>query len=345
MSTIYAGLPCFDSKYELFHLDLPCRADGSIEPGDIRLPSQPLLHLSDVEKLHNFLTRDLCTPVLDQLAPHLYMIATPSSSHISPLHFQKVKNRRIIITEDPKLHLVWYHDRIFVKPLPAYLLSYNFWESYLCGKTSPLQSERRNIAQAARGLLRSYYFLIQYQSDFRIAQSDELQLVPQSATWQSFCDFISSFGELDDQTVAPRYHYGDLRLSRLNYLVKIFLISYSYQEVNWSYSEYFARFYGPLLFIFGVLSVVLSAMQVCLAVEQLHPRQWASLYSACTWFSIAVLCMLAAVLCWMLGLVILKPLNELAYTIKVQAWKHPSLKITSITGNRSRKPSIARIGV
>ena len=292
------------------------------------LPSQPRIRLEDIDALTTFLRQDLCTPVLDRLAPHLYMISTPSGSNISPLHYQKIKSRQVIITEDPRLHLVWYHDRIFVKPLPAYLLSHTFWERYLCrdnsatAAVSPLQAtERQRLANAARGLLRTYFYLIRHESDFRIAQHEELQLVPKGVTWERFCDFSSAFHEIGDQDVAERYHYGELRLSRLNYLVKIFMIGRDYQEVNWQYSEYFARFYGPLLFIFGVLSVLLSAMQVGLAVEQLQSHHWTAMYKVYRWFSVAILCALAGVLTWLVGVALWRPFDELAYTVKMKNWR------------------------
>ena len=326
-----ASAPPFSLASQLDPLQLEVLNRGTIDTGSKHLPSQPRIKLGDLDTLQDFLSRDLCTPVLDRLSPHLYMISTPSSSHISPLHSQKVKNRRIIPAEDPKLHLVWYHDRIFVKPLPAYLLSYNFWDFYLCRDTSPLMNKRPHLAKAALGLLRTYRHLIQHESDLRIAQHEDLQLVPKAVTWEQFCEFSAFFSKIEDENVAPRYRYGDLRLSRLNYLVKLFFVSSSYQDVNWQYSEYFARFYGPLLFMFGVLSVLLSAMQVSLAVEQLEPQHWSSMYRVCRWFSVATLCILASVLGWLVGLVILKPLTELAYTVRLKSreWKSSKGTMTS----------------
>ena len=43
-----------------------------------------------------------------------------SSADISPLHRQRVKGRAVIVTEDPKLYLVWFYDHIFIKPLPGF---------------------------------------------------------------------------------------------------------------------------------------------------------------------------------------------------------------------------------
>ncbi|KAL8789667.1 MAG: hypothetical protein Q9195_006720 [Heterodermia aff. obscurata] len=340
--------PPFSLASQLHTLTLD---DGTPLAGSKHLPSQPRIKLADIDALKNFLQQDLCTPVLDRLAPHLYMISTPSGSNISPLHYQRVKSRQIILTEDPRLHLVWYHDRIFVKPLPTYLLSYSFWERYLCNDNaataaaaSPFQAtERQRLANAARGLLRTYFYLIRHESDFRIAQHEELQLVPKDVTWERFCDFSTAFNEIWDQDVAERYHYGELRLSRLNYLVKLFLIGRDYQEVNWQYSEYFARYYGPLLFVFGVLSVLLSAMQVGLAVEQLQSHHWTAMYRVYRWFSVAILCALGAVLAWLIGLALLRPFDELAYTVKMKSWKRskgntalPSLQSGQASGNQMR---------
>jgi hypothetical protein len=45
-----------------------------------------------------------------------------------------MKRREIVVTEDPRLHLVWIYDRVFIKPLPKYLLSHDFWQIYLLSR-------------------------------------------------------------------------------------------------------------------------------------------------------------------------------------------------------------------
>ena len=290
------------------------------------LPSQPQLRLQDADHLKAFLAQDLLTPELDGLAPRLWLISTPESSNINPLHYQRVKNREIILAEDPRLHLIWYHERIYLKPLPAYLLSHAFWQGYLSSSPittshSSLGSERPTLERAALGFLRTYCHLIQHESDLRIAQQEHLQLIPPSVTWKQFSSLVAALRQsIEDQHVAPRYHYGEIRLSRLNFLVKVFLFRRNYQEVNPQYAEYFAQFYGPLLFIFGFLSVLLSAMQVSLGVEQLAPRDWQRLYGTCRWFSIVSLVTLAVVLGWLVGLVIVRLLIELWYALRFQ-WR------------------------
>ncbi|KAI9742515.1 MAG: hypothetical protein M1835_003060, partial [Candelina submexicana] len=62
--------------------------------------------------------KEFLTADLDKLAPYLWLIATQSSQHISPLHEQVLKGRQIVITEKPELHLVWTDGRIFIKPIP-----------------------------------------------------------------------------------------------------------------------------------------------------------------------------------------------------------------------------------
>lgn len=41
-------------------------------------------------------------------------------------------NRAIVITERADEHLVWHEHRIFIKPMPAFLLCHSFWETHLC---------------------------------------------------------------------------------------------------------------------------------------------------------------------------------------------------------------------
>ncbi|EDN97567.1 hypothetical protein SS1G_12419 [Sclerotinia sclerotiorum 1980 UF-70] len=220
------------------------------------------------------------------------------SKSISPLHRQKVKGRDIVITEDPRLHLVWYHDRIFIKPLPKYLLSHYFWEAYLCinRHSSP---EQITLQKAVLGYLRTYIYLIKYESDFRIAIDDKLQLIPPDITFLKFCDFIASLENLPDIDVSGRYAYGEIRLTRLNLYSKIFLKKFSFHRVRTQYSDYFASFYGPLLFVFAIVSVVLSAMQVSMAINFDVTKQWKSFEQFCQWFSIICLSVVAILVLWL----------------------------------------------
>jgi hypothetical protein len=142
------------------------------------LPGHPSVLLKDLVRIKKFLYDDLWSEELERIAPRLWIMTTPSSSNINPLHRQRVKGREIIVTEEARLHLVWIHDRIFIKPIPRYILSYGFWEAYLDRRPASLNDEQSNLYAAATGFLRTYRYLIRHESDFHITQQDGLRLIP-----------------------------------------------------------------------------------------------------------------------------------------------------------------------
>jgi hypothetical protein len=151
-------------------------------------------------KKSRFLKNEFLLKDLEKISSHLWMISKHDIKNISPLYRQRVKGREIIVTEDPRLHLVWYHDRIFIKPLPKYLLSYSFSAAYLSVNrySSP---EQITLQRAVLGYLRTYIYLIKYKSDFRIAVDDKLQLIPPGITFPKICDFIAPLEHLLDNNI------------------------------------------------------------------------------------------------------------------------------------------------
>ena len=270
------------------------------------LPGHPRVNLRDHKEMMTFLESDLCSKDLEQLAPRLWWMSKQDSGNISPIHRQRVKKRQIIITEDPKLHLVWIDDRIFIKPLPDYLLSYTFWKHFLVDNSTSIPGERRridHITKSALGFLRTYFYLIRHQSDFRMAKDSSLCLVPAHVSWKQFCAFSAEFGCIKDCDVSGRYAYGEIRLTRLNLYAKVLLRKWYFQRVESQYRSYFAQFYGPFLFVFGILSVILSAMQVELGVEQVNSVMPLSAFRhASRGFSIACI---ISLICLSLGLFLL----------------------------------------
>ena len=298
--------------------------DGLVQ-GDT-LPSQPHISLASSTVLADFLVQDICPTKLNKLAPHLWLCSTPSHTNIPPLHNHAVHGRTIIPTEDPALHLVWTTGHIYIKPLPAYLLSHALWTQYLLCNDDAI-SKKKIVCQAALGLLRSYHHSIRHECDFRIAQQSHLNLVPPYITWKQWCSFSISFGAIENSEVAPRYHYGKLQLSRLHWLVRIYLRELNYYYIDGGYGESFTRYYGPLLFVFGVLSVLLSAMQVGMAVEQLQTRDWTAFWSVCRWFSVLSLVVLAVVSLFLLVLFLVKSLDELMWVAKAQYRARPRSRV------------------
>ena len=248
---------------------------GSASNGEVnssiikKVPGQPLLAWDDRRGIKSFLEAELLTPELDIMAPYLWMMATQSSANIHALHRQIVKGRNILITEDPQLHLVWLQDRIHVKPLPMCLLSHAFWTDIMLGPSPKDGSRQPEAVKAALGYLRSYRHLIRHESDLHIAQRDDLRLVPKEVTWEQISRFLADLGAIHDNVVSPRYAFGELRLSRLNFYGKFILRRFHYQQLSVQYGSYFSQFYAPLLFFFGLFALALNAMQVELAVESI----------------------------------------------------------------------------
>ena len=214
--------PPFPSAHQLTReLDEPTR----------HVPSHPRVSLDDRNRMRDLLIREFCSDDLDKVASRLWWMSKQDSRNISPLHRQLVKRRAIVVTEDPKLHLVWIHDRVFIKPLPRYITSYAFWRDYLGAETG---SDGRNerIRRAALGYLRTYYHLVQHESDLRVAKDPNLCLVPADITWEQFCNFTSALGNIDDQDVSPRYAYGEIRLTRLNLYAPFLLGKSHFQRVD-----------------------------------------------------------------------------------------------------------------
>ncbi len=273
---------------------------GNLDNIHLQFPSQPASHThQDTLKraptefqhhacLSEFLKTELWDNDLETLAPRLWMLSTQSSANINALHRQRVKGRQIIVTESPHLHLVWIHDRIFLKPIPRYLLSHMFWKIFLLSASSPLGPDRHKIREAALGYLRTYKYLIRHESDFLIAQEKNLQLIPAGTSWPHFCSFVSGFGRIHDANVSGRYNYGELRLTRLNFYCKIFLRKFHFEQINAQYDAYYSRFYAPLLFVFGILSVILSALQVEMGVEQVAATPWVPFQKMSRWFGLLV---------------------------------------------------------
>ena len=246
------------------------------------------------------IARDLESRILDDIYPFLWLVARKSGTHIDSLHKQLVKNRVIIISEEPKLHLVWYYGTIYVKPLPDYLLNHVIWRDYIPKPiVEPVETRPRyDKYRAAVGYLRSYSFLIQHESDFIIAQ--KLNLLPKYLSFQKFQRFIQPFRSIPDDQVAHRYQYGQFRLTRLNlavHIIQIFHIirffrtkerlPWYYQEQLWQTAQYIQQYAAPLVFVFAILSIILSSMQVVLAA--LGETTWHAFVRASWGFSVATI--------------------------------------------------------
>ncbi|KAF5688788.1 ankyrin protein 3 [Fusarium circinatum] len=238
------------------------------------VPGFPRIPRHSRDQIRKLLTSEFCSDDLDRVSDKLWWMSKQDSTNIWPLHRQLLQGRSIIVTENPKLHLVWINDRVFIKPLPRFIGSHDFWREHLCSSNT---SEDVRIRRAALGYLRTYFYLIQHESDFRIAKDSTLYLIPESISWEQFCDFTSDFDEILDKDVSLRYAYGQIRLTRLNFYAPIILHKSYFQRVNFQYGQYFARFYAPILFAIGITSVTLSGLQVVASLETGGGANWQGL--------------------------------------------------------------------
>lgn len=293
-------------------------------------PTIPDQHCIDSSRpaVDEFLRAELETPILDDLSPHLWLVAAQSSERVDPLHRQKIKGRRIVITEDSKLHLVWHSDVIYIKPIPQCLLNFEFWRTFLC---IPQDAKVLDAASyhtgSALGFLRTYALLIRHPSDLRMAIDHHL--VPEHIQWASFLQFIAPFRHVDDGDVSSRYHFGQLRLTRLNWAIRIFRPKSSkdwwyYHEVYWNTGAYIERFFGPLLFLFGSVAIVLTAMQVIVTLPEgsiLSKTQWAVTAKASWRFSLAMILLIAALWLACVGGVLVLLMAQLIYATSMRRRK------------------------
>jgi hypothetical protein len=122
----------------------------------------------------------------------------------------------------------------------------------------------------------------------------EARLIPKDVDYSSFRRFIAPFGALLDSEVSPRYEYGQLRLTRLNWAVRLLRpratkrrFPWYYQQRFWQTSQFLEQFGAPFLFIFAAFSLILSSMQVVFAAR--GNNTWTAFSNASWGFSVAVI--------------------------------------------------------
>lgn len=197
--------------------------------------------------------------------------------HIRPLHAQLLVQRSIIVTERADLHMVWYNQQIYIKPLPAFLLCHDFFAHHLCAL--PLYAD-------ACGLLGSYIKLIRHQSDYRVAVKHGL--LPEGLSWAQWSAFAIQVRPL---TVSKRYEYGELRLFRLNLIYRLYLGHWicGYHLLHTNFNSFFGSNFKWPLVTFAYVMTVLNAMQVVLASGRQDARVEVASFTAGVVVMVAIL--------------------------------------------------------
>ena len=228
----------------------------------------------------DFLYTSLTQEKAGKILAHLWFAGTPRN--FRALHEQYVFRRTVIPCEDPSLHLIWFNEAMYMKPLPPCLMNYEFFEEYIC------PSEQ--LFRFACGLLYSYTHLIRYESDFRIAIKIGL-IRGDNITWEKWQAFrLSSKTFLDahPSIIDERYRYGELRLSRLNVIYSLKFFQFiGYHNSYTQYAPYFSRYFAGAVLIFAFASVTLNAMQV--ATQQSATDVSPTLLTTSYRFAVAIL--------------------------------------------------------
>jgi hypothetical protein len=184
----------------------------------------------------------------DHLVEREYQLSTPSTGQRSRDHHNRRSPPASCV--DTRLHV---HQST-----PRYLLSHAFWDAYLERRPESLNDEERILCEAATGFLRTYRYFIRHESDFHLTQQDSLRLIPKDVGWASFCQFTSELNHFKDAVVSGRCYFGELRQTRLNFYAPLLLRKFHFEQVHGQYGDYLARLYGPVLFVFAVVSTILN---------------------------------------------------------------------------------------
>ncbi|KAM5442551.1 hypothetical protein MferCBS31731_002430 [Microsporum ferrugineum] len=227
------------------------------------------VYLVEDEGIDRFVEGDLSVQRLNDIHGLLWMAGRPLNAR--KLQRYKMIGFDFLPTEQADLHLIHFSNKIYLKTLPDYILDYDFWEKYLC--------KNEELHKLACGFLLSWVWLICSPIDLQLAKDAHL-LSPQ-ITWAWWKQFVRDFNKHVDfnalDKVNKRYHFGELRLGRINTIFRIrFFHSHFIRGYLYSYNRYqvfFERNFGWLIGAFVYISVVLSAMQVGTAIPPLNNNQ------------------------------------------------------------------------
>jgi hypothetical protein len=287
--------------------------DGLVLPAAFNDPSplarelQPL-RFEHRNEVHRFLYACFDLSRFNAISKILWLIAV----HGAPrsLYYQKFLRRELVIAEDLDLHLVWAKSRIFIKPLPDFLLNYDFWEAYICCEPQ--------LHRAACGFLYSYCGLIRFAHDLQVAQ--EHHLVSADVDYRAWTEFartiLPNLNPKDPNVMDARFQYGELRLNRLNTIYRYSPHSFSVSNILQGFPDALTDSYVPYMdqynravSTFGVMLIILSAFTLSLTAHSKNPDP--DLQQAAYGFAIFVMSVCAA----LIVLFIVLPLISMFTTI------------------------------
>ncbi|KAJ3494361.1 hypothetical protein NLG97_g4134 [Lecanicillium saksenae] len=284
MSSLATGPPF--SLRVLDHGDSEHATSAGVETGNL-LKLLPAIYRDRTGSLRNFkanvqaaINREFDLSRVASLQPWLWLAGPLLPPR--PLHLQMVIDREITVNERLDMHLVWTSHRVFIKPMPRFLLEPAFWAEYL--QDAPAGDSNR---PQAIGFLLSYAAMLCYESDFELAK--EKRLMPPEVQWSAWRELVQ---ELDVEGLAlrvhPRFSYGELKLSHLDLLVAILLRPFGkYLPKGEGVRPFLSDKFAWLAALTAYVVIVLTALQVGLATDSLgHDETFQSVSYGFTVFSI-----------------------------------------------------------
>lgn len=228
------------------------------------------------------LGRELLVEKLNMMHDFLWL-AGPSEPPENIGH-HLVEAYEIVVTENVLLHLVQKASRIFIKPLPKYLLDEDFWKQHLVTATHnqsdpAVEAQRKEIRLCAKGLLLSYCAMVSYESDLKVAKN--LGLLPADIEWARWRSWVAEvISNCPNDEINKRFRYGELRLDRLNTIYRCMkrpTLAPPILGPRWcnlvgaprSFWETMMDDFALLALVLGFVVVFLTAMQVGLATDSL----------------------------------------------------------------------------
>jgi hypothetical protein len=98
-------------------------------PATTRTTDDELTVLSTSDKVLEFLGKDVLVHKLNKMYKQLWMAGRPMPPR--HLYYQMTLLRDVVLSEEMDLHLLWEAKRIYLKPLPIYLLAAGFRDRYI----------------------------------------------------------------------------------------------------------------------------------------------------------------------------------------------------------------------
>jgi hypothetical protein len=263
----------FDEEHTCFldGLILPAtyhrRTYSSTSSHEVRRVATDFSRVGD--DLGAFFAYDLNLARLNIIHNHLWLAGLERPAR--PLHQQIAIGRAIIVTESADLHLLWKGNRIYIKPLPEYLLSHAEWEKTIISD--------RDLHELATGFLLSYLWLICHRSDLSVAHQHGL--VPKTVDWQRWTNLARSASRHLDIVnlggINVRFRHGELRLNRVDWIYRLSSATRNtvtflrgFRPGHYQLDSFVQSKLTSVATAFAYIVLVLTALQVGLATDPLR---------------------------------------------------------------------------